>query len=216
MWVAGATVAVGVGSAVSASNSASKDRKAAAKSDKASLAFEQQKYDDWQEVYGPIEKNLSKFYNSMTPESLATQNLTEFNRQNATAIETINTTLAQRGMLNSGTSAAVTLASELNSAEKRADIRATADEQVAAEQGRFLQIGLGQNPGDSMSQVLQNKALRDADQASYSSQVAGKAVNTALTSAGSALDDYVNRPKTPQTPQPVTTINTGAGYGNIS
>lgn len=192
-FVAGATLAVGVYSADKAADSADNANKLGKKA----LGFEEQKYQDWQDVYGDMQSNLGKYYNSLTPENYAARGVQEFNKSNALELEKINTTLAQKGMFNSGTAAAVTLAAGLNAAEKKATIRSTADEVVAGEQSRFLQIGLGQNPGASLSQTLANQATQANNQASRDSATAGNAIGSAITTIGTGLDDYYNKPKTP-------------------
>ena len=188
-YIAGATLVVGAMGASSA-RSASKD---AAKANKASLGFEEKKYADWQEVYGDIQSNLSNYYNTLTPEAYAARGIQEFKKSNEAELEKINTTLAQRGLMNSGTAAAVTLASGLNAAEKKATIRSTADEVVAGEQSRFLQIGLGQNPGASYSQALANQATQANNKAVQDSATAGKAIGTAVTTIGTGLSDYFTK-----------------------
>lgn len=208
-WVAGSVV---VGSAIAADAAGDAADKAAG-ANKASLGFEERKYADWEAVYGPIQQNLSKYYQKMTPENYAIQGVTQFNKENQAQLEKLNQSLAQRGMLNSGTAAAVTLASGLNAAEQKATIRATADEAVAAEQGRFLQIGLGQNPGASYSQVLAQQASRASADAAYASGQAGQAIESAITTIGTGLSDY-SKKKNPT--QDVGTINTGNQYANIS
>ena len=60
--VAGATV---IGAGMQAS-SASDAADAAAQASAEELAFAQQQYDDWQEVYGPIQDNLSDYYSNLT------------------------------------------------------------------------------------------------------------------------------------------------------
>lgn len=189
-YVAGAVVVSGAIAANSANN-ASND---AAKANKASLGFEQQKYSDWQAVYGDIQKNLGNYYNTLTPETYAARGIQEFKKSNEAELEKINTTLAQKGLMTSGTAAAVTLASGLNAAEKKATIRSTADEVVRGEQSRFLQIGLGQNPGASYSQVLANQATQAQNMSQQANATAGKAIGTAVTTIGTALDDYYNKP----------------------
>lgn len=216
MWVAGAVVVGGVAGAAISADAAGDAADKASKSSKEALGFEKEKYEDWQSIYGPIEANLSKFYASMTPESLAAQSISEYNKQNEIAIKNTNEMLAQRGMLSSGAAAATKLTGELAGAEQRANIRATADEVVAAEQGRFLQIGLGQNPGASYSQALQNKAITDAGNSARADAAYGQAVGTAITEVGTALQDYTRRNNSANTVQDVGTINTGASYGNIA
>ena len=211
MWIGGASLLL---TAYQASEAEDQEDASYAQNKKAQK-FEEKKYENWQKIYGPIESNLGKFYNSMTPESYASKGIQEFNKQNKIALENIRTNLAQRGLYNSGTAAAVEIASELGGAEKKATIRANADEAVAAEQERFLQIGLGQNPGASYSQSLSQQAQQANINSRYASQQARAAIGDSISTVGKALQDY-NRNQTNQNaPQPVGTINNGDEYGNV-
>lgn len=192
MFIAGSTLVAGAYAANRADSASDK----ATAAGKKSLAFEEQKYAEWKEVYGDIQSNLSSYYNTLTPDTYAARGVQEFKKANELELEKINTTLAQKGLMNSGTAAAVTLASGLNAAEQKATIRSTADDVVAAEKSRFLQIGLGQNPGASYSQALANQSMQADSRAAQSSATAGKAIGTAVTTIGTALDDYFNKPAT--------------------
>lgn len=188
-FVAGAIV---VG-AVVAADSASDARSDAKAANKQSLDFEKRKLESWQKVYGSVEKNLSQYYNSLTPDAYAAKGINEFNKQNELALERIRTSLVQRGMMDSGISTAVKLQSELGGAETRAQIRASADDVVASEKKNFLAIGLGQNPGASYSQALQNQAIQANSDARVAEAAAGKAMATAVSTVGTTASDYYNR-----------------------
>jgi hypothetical protein len=118
--IAGASVVSGVMS----SNASDRASKRAAGSDAASLAFEQQKYDDWKETYGGIEDNLSEYYNSLTPEYYAARGLEAFQKEQQRAFTTIKSSLAQRGIEDSGIALAAERAFAQDAAIQRATIRA--------------------------------------------------------------------------------------------
>jgi hypothetical protein len=65
---------------------------------------------------------------------------------------------------------------------------------VASQQERFLQIGLGLNPGQSMSQTLATQAQSNRQQATMASQAAGQAWAGVGRAAGSALSYYARQP----------------------
>jgi hypothetical protein len=161
--------AAAVGISALGSHQASKASKSASraqsKSDKAALAFEQRKYNDWRSTYGDIENNLSSYYESLTPDYYATQGLEAFKKERATQMKSLRETLVQRGLWDSGISVAVEKDNAFETAKGNAQIRAEAPSKVAGEKFNFLQAGLGLNPGDSMSQMLQNKATRDSNTA---------------------------------------------------
>jgi len=187
-WVAVGVVAVGaIGSNVAANKAANTAKDA----QKNQLAFEQQKLADWNRVYGPIQDNLSNYYANLTPEYIETQGLEAVELERAKALERVEVNLAQRGITDSGIASRVVKDVELNTAQQRAQVRATAPTMVAEEQSRFLQIGLGQNPGESMSRSLANQSLQRGAESAAASQAAGKATQAFFSEAGTALSDYI-------------------------
>lgn len=191
-WVAVGVAAVGVVSSVSAQNSADKASKRADKANKRAMQFEQQKYDDWKDTYGPIESNLASYYTSLTPEYYATQGLEAFKKEQDFALTRIKENLAQRGLSDSGIKAAVEKDSAFESAKGRAKIRAEAPLKVAQEKFNFLQAGLGLNPGDSMSALLQNNAANAARSATAAGTSAANATSNAITTMGPAINGLID------------------------
>ena len=184
--VAGASVVGGIMS----SNQASKDRKAAQQADANQLAFEQEKYDDWKEIYGPIQENLGNYYSNLTPDYYEAQGIQAFEEERALAMENLNAELARRGIDDSGIAAGLFRDMELDAAETRAGIRVDAPRMVAEDQSRFLQIGLGQNPGDSMSRTLSQQAQAAGARRASSEAAAGQAWGDAVRTTGQAISDY--------------------------
>lgn len=194
-WVGAGIAAVG---AVSANVGANKARNSAEAQSRDALAFEQNKLDDWNEVYGPVQDNLSDYYSNLTPEYYETLGLESFAQEQQTAITRLDESLAQRGLdPASGISASLRAQSELEGAEGRASIRRDAPRAVAEDKSRFLQIGLGQNPGSSLSNEMSNQARSAQQRATASEQAAGQAVGSAISSVGTALVDYNSTPAAP-------------------
>lgn len=179
---AGITAAATVGGAVASSKSASRDRKAAAKSEEASLGFAMEKYNDWKEVFGPIQQNLANYYANLDADFIATQGLETYEVEKTRALQAIQGNLAERGINNSGVAAAVETDIQLQSAAERAKIRAEAPMKVAQMQTNFLQVGLGQNPDASLQSVLDNNANRANNRAMASSKAAADATGAAIDS----------------------------------
>lgn len=176
--VAGATVA---GSVIS-SRSASKASKAASKSASDELAFNQQRYDDWLNVYGPVQDNLADYYDTLTPEYYATMGLEEFEKERSQAMEQLSTNLAQRGIAtNSGIGLQLKTNMDTSAAETRANIRRAAPTEVVQQKQNFLQIGLSQNPATDVTGSL-------ARQTASTQQIA----NTANAAAGSSWGNTIN------------------------
>jgi len=191
--VAGATVVSGAMS----SRSASKSADAASDASAAQLAFEQERYDDWQAVYGPIQDNLSNYYQNVTPEYYAAVGLETFEQQYQTSLQRMDENLAQRGIdPSSGIAASLESQAELNAAETRAGIRRDSTQQAAEDQSRFLQIGLGQNPASSVSGALSQQASVAQQNSIAAQQAAGQAWSAAIPSVGRAIDAYNTQPVT--------------------
>ena len=189
--VAGATIVGGYMS----SREASKSRKAASKASAAQLSFEYEKYDDWNETYGPLQDNLAEYYNNVTPEYYASVGVEKFNEEFQVGMKRLTENFAQRGIDPDSAFAASTQAqAELGAAESRAGIRRDAPRQAAEDQGRFLQIGLGQNPGSSISSALANKSTNAANSANSASTAAGNAWGAAIPQVGNAVGAWVNKP----------------------
>ncbi len=185
-FIAGATV---VGAGISA-HSANKASKRAEKASDAQIAFEQEKYDDWQETYGPIQDNLADYYNNLSPEYYEVQGLEAFEQERAVAMQQIEENLAQRGITDSGVAASISSQEKLQAAQTRAGIRTAAPIQAADEKMRFLQVGLGRSPGESMSRTLAERTRASEAEATAQGRVAGQAIGAAVTTVGTALADY--------------------------
>ena len=196
--VAGAAISV-VGGVV-ASNSADKRAEGANAASDAALAFEQERYDDWKATYGDIQDNLSDYFSSLTPEYYATMGLENQEQAFETSMARINESLAQRGITNSAVAASLESQAEIDNAEAKARIRSEAPRMAAQEKMNFLQVGLGQNPANSVSGAMQSDANRLQQQAAIAEQQAGQAVGSAVSTVGTGLADYLNRPQTPSVP----------------
>ena len=194
------------------SKSAKDATKVASDASEASLAFERQKYDDFKLVYGDVQDNLSAYYNNLTPEYYEAQGLELFQQEHQDALEQARSSLAQRGIADSGIAAQLEISSAQEQAVQRSTIRQQAPGVVAAEKERFLQIGLGQNPGDSYSRVLSQQATSSAADARASEAAAGEATRAAVTTVGTGLSDYLNRPAAPPPPP----ANAGAVSANYT
>lgn len=200
-------VAVGTGavlSAVISSDAAGDASGDASKASEASMAFEQAKYDDWKDTYGTLQDNLADYYTTLTPEYYEVQGLQAFEQEQTLAFAQIESSLAQRGIQDSGIALATELAFASEGAAQRATIRTQAPAIAADEQSRFLRIGLGQNPGESYSRALSQRSTELSGIASAANVASQQATTSAITTVGTGLADYFNRPK-PATATPTTT-----------
>lgn len=190
---------VGAVSSASASSKASKsaDAATAASSEAAAaqLEFEKEQYADWEKVYGPIQDNLSAYYNSLTPEKYEAQSIQAINQSYAAANTQITQSLAQRGIATSGLAAQAQVDLATKRAQDTATVRATSDQAVANEKMKFLSLGMGQyaNTTAGVSNAYGNQANLAAQQSNmYSNQAfqAAQGVGTALSSGVNSYLTY--------------------------
>lgn len=190
-WGIVAVAGVNLVSSVMASDSASKSAKKARKQRNKQLSFEQQRYSDWNAVYGGLQDNLSEYYSGITPEYYASIGLENFEKQFQTGITRMEESLAQRGIdPSSGLSASLMAQAELGAAEERASIRRDAPRLAAEDQREFLQIGLGQDPASSVSSALAAQANSTATDSRADSKAAGDAAAAAIPAIGQAITAY--------------------------
>lgn len=205
-------IATTVVSAGVSANSASKARKAASKASANELQFAQEQYDDWKEIYGPLQDNLAEYYTGLNAEFYEAVGLENLEQQLQVSNQRLDEMFAQRGIdPSSGIAASIDAQSELNAAEARAEIRRDAPRLAAEDKRSFLQIGLGQNPAQSVQSTLANQSANLQNQSNMANQVAGQAVGQAVQTIGTGLADYLNTPATPAT----TAVNAGAGAAGI-
>ena len=200
-----------------ASESASDASADASAANAASLAFEKEKYDDWQDTYGSVQENLSNYYSTLTPEYYEAQGLEQFQKTQQDAMQGVREDLVRRGIADSGIAANIETTAALEAAESKATIRAQAPGIAASEQRQFLQIGLGQNPGASYGQVLSQQASQATSTAQAANQASGQATADAVRVVGTGLADYLNRPTTtPAVDSGGASANYTQDYSNIA
>jgi len=191
VWAATAVAGATVVSGYMASRSAGDASDAASASASEALAFEYEKYDDWNATYGDLQDNLADYYNNVTPEYYAAVGVEKFNEEFQTGMKRIDENFAQRGIdPSSGIAASTESQAELYAAETRAGIRRDAPRQAREDKRKFLQIGLGQNPGSSLSSTLANTATNKANIASSAQNAAGSAVESAIPAVGNAISAW--------------------------
>jgi hypothetical protein len=189
--VVGGTALLG---AVVSDKASKRSTRRADESEANSLAFDQERYDDWKETYGDIEDNLASYYEGLTGDYYESMGLETFQQEFETSMTSMRENLAQRGITDSGVSASLEFQGELSAAETRAGIRRDSDRQVAADKTSFLQVGLGQNPANTISSNMNSQAQSARTRATNSEIAAGKSIGNAIDVAGTAAADYVSKP----------------------
>lgn len=192
-------------SASSSANAATASADAAARlqyeASSEQLAFSKQQYDDWQNIFGPIQDNLSSYYKNLSSDSVASLGIQNIEKEYARSSQLLDQSLAKRGITNSG--ATTQGMTQLESARMlgRAEVQANAPMVAAQQQQGFLSIGLGVQQqataginsayGNQIS-LLGQQATNSISQANnYSNQAAagyagigssvGQGINTYMT-----------------------------------
>jgi hypothetical protein len=198
VWAATAVAGATLVSGYMSSRSADKASDRASEASDQALALEYEKYDEWNATYGDLQDNLVSYYENVSPDYYAAVGVEKFNEEFQTGMQRINENFAQRGIdPNSALAASTTAQSEISAAETRAGIRRDAPRQAREDQRSFLQIGLGQNPGSSLSNALASDATNKANQANSAQGAAGDAWAAAIPAVGNAITAH-------NTPAPTT------------
>lgn len=176
----------------------------------AMLSFSKEQYADWKAVYGDIQKNLGDYYENLSGDSMAAQQLSAQAREYADAYRQVNQQLAQRGISQSGIAAAQDVAMASQGANTRAGIRAGAEDLARTKQAGFLQLGLNSqasllgNIGSASNSLMQGyqyqsgqqystyTSLRDSNQATMSGLTGGLAKGGAFDSVTGAVGGGVS------------------------
>lgn len=203
--------AIGAGTSISASKSASKSAdKAYASADAASqlqyetsmeqLAFQKEQYADWENIFGPIQDNLSSYYKNLSADSVASLGIQNIEQSYVQSRQNLDTQLAKRGITNSGATAAGLTSLENTRMLGKAEVRSTAEQTVAQQQLGFLGAGLGLESGlqqgvssaysNQMNMYGQN-AQNQLNQAGQYTGQAAQAYSGIGSSIGQGINSYI-------------------------
>lgn len=177
-----------------ASSGASAAAAAAETADTNALDFVKEQYEDWKKVFGPIQDNLAKYYNELSPATIEAKGLEAFEMEKTAALTNVREVLAQRGIATSGIAGGAEAEFAAKSSVERARIRAEAPMKAAQEKTAFLSAGLGQDPRSNVQTLLNNRANSAGTLAANAINAAAGAQTTkasAITSAGTAVADIL-------------------------
>lgn len=110
------------------------------------LMFAKEQQDRWDEVFGPTQDILAEYYNNLDPDDEAAKNVQNIQKGYQEYQQQLDTTLAQRGMGNSGLGAELTSQMSYQNEMQKAQERSLAPQRVAEQQAGFLGLGMGQAP----------------------------------------------------------------------
>ena len=236
---------LGAASSASAAKSSSKAAKSATASADAAaqlqyeasseqLAFSKQQYDDWQNIYGPIQDNLSTYYKNLSSDTVASLGIQNIEKEYARSSQLLEQSLAKRGLSNSGaTTQSIT---QLESARMlgRAEVQANAPMVSAQQQSAFLSAGLGIQSqalsginsafGNQINLLGQQASNATSQANNYSNQAAagyagigssvGQGINTYMTYNAYQSQNNLNNALANKVSTPSTTPSTTGMLGN--
>ena len=226
------SAALGAATSYSSSKSASKSAdKAYASADAASqleyetsmaqLDFQKEQYADWENIFGPIQDNLSSYYKNLSADSVAALGIQNIEQSYIQSRQNLDTQLAKRGITNSGATAAGLTSLENTRMLGKAEVRSTAEQTVAQQQLGFLSAGLGLESGlqQGVSSAYSNQmnmyGQQATNQLNQAGQYTGQAAQ-AYSGIGSSIGSGINSYMTYNALNPSTnTSNTSSGTSNF-
>lgn len=147
----------------------------------------------WEDTFGPIQQNLSNYYQSLNPTSEAARRVQELEQQYSQVTSRLTEDLASRGLLNSGIATQAQTALLANLANQRAEANYNAQADVANKQlGYFKDVGLQQQQLNTYEKTDAyrnlNQSYLDANRL-YSSLASGakSQANAGMSQVGQAL-----------------------------
>ena len=191
--VGGVSAVGGLISGSKAAKSANKASERQADVAKAQLDFTKEQYDDWKAIYGDVEKNLSTFYNNLTPQYFTAQGLQAYEQEFQKNQTELNEFFAVHD-ISTDVQADLETKMGLQGARDRAQIRADAPFKVADEQNKFLAVGTGQKGAllgnvTTASGALSNVYGNQSAIARNSANVGFQAASSGLGVLAEGIDD---------------------------
>jgi hypothetical protein len=177
------TATIGVGATLLTLDQANKAGARADKANKKALQFDMKKYDDWKKIYGPIEQNLSNYYQTLSPESYTAQGFQGIEAEFSKVKQNIEEQIAQRGLTDSGIAAATDQNLQIQKALAKAKVRQEAPAEIAKQKTAFLQGGEQRRSQaeQGISMALHNQASRADANAASAANAFGNLLNLGLS-----------------------------------
>jgi len=116
--------------------------------------YQKSQYQDWKEIYGPIEHQEAAYVARYNGDDITAQHLAQTNQAYQDAQKNLTRALSQRGVGASGLEAQGLTQLANSKANEEANIRMNQDSLASTKRMQFLDLGLGQ--GTNMLGVLSN------------------------------------------------------------
>lgn len=159
------------------------------------LEFAQRRYRDFRRIFGPIEENLTEFFQELTPEFFESRGLSAFQTQFEAEQQKLEEFFVANE-IETGVRSSLQASMGLEAAKERARIEADAPIKVAEAKQSFLSLGAARedtaatnvvNAGNNLSTVLSNQA----NIATSSAEAGFNSFQTGLTDLAGIADDFI-------------------------
>ena len=154
------------------------------------LEFQMQQYQQWQKIYGPIQKNLANFYKHLTPETLAASGIKHYEQQYRAVEQELQRSFAQRG-IDSPAQDFLNQHAALSAAEAKAQIRQQAPLQVAQAKQGFLASNVSNPNAAGVSNAFGQFANVFGQQAQYYQQQQAAGIQGIGNAISGGLQQYI-------------------------
>lgn len=164
------------------------------------LEFAKQQYNDWQSIFGDTQIHLKNYYNNLSSDTIASLGIQNIEKEYARSSQMLDTALAQRGMSNSGATAAGLTQLEQTRMLGRAEAQTNAPMLAAQQKVSFLSAGMGQlsstqssinNAYTQQMNVLGQQYSGNMNQASQYNTLAANAGANVGGSISSGINQYM-------------------------
>ena len=193
--IAGTAVAVGAINAYQgyeAGKKADKYNKQAMQLNQQQIDFAKQQYEDWKNIYGGIEQNLSNYYDNLSPQLIETQTLQSLQQSYQQQRNEMNQYFAQMG-IESGVQADLMQELGMQKIRDEATAKVTAPMKAAEAKQSFLNIGLNQKGSaiNGIQNAIGNRANLASSFANQETQLANQAYKNAGQTFGIVANSYI-------------------------
>lgn len=208
--ILGAAAIGAVGSAYAGnqqSKAANRATRAGSAAEANRLAFDQEQYDDWEKVYGPIQERLSSFYSSLDPTTFAAQGVQQLQQAHGAQMEQMQRSFAQRG-IESPAQEAMQQQAGLDLARGSAAVRQQAPMMLANAQQGFLNQNASNPAAQAISSGYGAQASRQFGAAQQAQGMAAQGYQAAGQSISSGVGAYFQHQAYQNQMQQLQTANT--------
>lgn len=164
------------------------------------LDFAKQQYADWEGIFGPVQQNLSQYYQYLSPDTYAALGIQNIEKQYVQSRQNLDQELAKRGITNSGATVAGLTQLEQARMLGNAEVRTNAPQMAASAKQVFLNAGLGlqgnlqsgiSNSYSNQMNVLGQQSSNSLQQSNLYANQAAQGYAGIGSSVGAGVNSYM-------------------------